>query len=275
MTGSPRHAATHPLFASARIAARVMEDLAACLEPGISEVEAAELVPRLFARHGGEQIVSPLILFGARTATAADQPSALSRLRRNDLILLDVVGGAKGVGADFARMFTWGTPEARLQELHTELKHILLETLGQVAVGVPLAQVYHFAVARLERSFGIPYEYDRIGHGIDGLDGRSLVVGRDSKEVFQPGMACAIEPGLYDRVQGIGLRLESNIVVDARGEVFLAPEPPLELRDLSLPRTHLGPAEEAPTWEKALDAEHSIDGPTAPLGRRSFERALP
>jgi len=95
---------------SAHIASNVMEELSSHLHPGVSETEIAALVPKLFAQYGGEQVEPPLILFGARTATAIDEPNSGSVLKKGDLVLLDVIGGKDGMGADLTRMFNWGEP---------------------------------------------------------------------------------------------------------------------------------------------------------------------
>ena len=57
-----------------------------------------------------------------------------------------------------------------------------------------------------------------MGHGL-GIDVHDMLVGY---ETFQPGMVLTVEPGIYIREEGIGVRIEDDIVVTDNGHKNLS-----------------------------------------------------
>jgi Xaa-Pro aminopeptidase len=49
---------------------------------------------------------------------------------------------------------------------------------------------------------------------------------------FEPGMVFTCEPGIYIREEGLGIRLENDILVTANGPVDLMENIPLEADDI-------------------------------------------
>ncbi len=45
---------------------------------------------------------------------------------------------------------------------------------------------------------------------------------------FEPGMVLTCEPGIYIPEEGIGIRLENDILITARGQVDLMKDIPIE-----------------------------------------------
>jgi Xaa-Pro aminopeptidase len=49
---------------------------------------------------------------------------------------------------------------------------------------------------------------------------------------FEPGMVLTVEPGIYIREEGLGIRLENNVVIEKNGLVDLMANIPLEAEEI-------------------------------------------
>jgi Xaa-Pro aminopeptidase len=49
---------------------------------------------------------------------------------------------------------------------------------------------------------------------------------------FEPGMVFTVEPGIYVPAEGIGVRLEDNIVINKKGHTNLMANIPIEAEEI-------------------------------------------
>jgi Xaa-Pro aminopeptidase len=62
-----------------------------------------------------------------------------------------------------------------------------------------------------------------------GLDVHDVV---DRHQPFQAGMVFTCEPGIYVREEGVGIRIENNILVTENGPVDLTAKIPREVEEI-------------------------------------------
>ena len=74
----------------------------------------------------------------------------------------------------------------------------------------------------IERSEDVSqYYYHGVGHSL-GLDTHDVWISRDHK--LEPGNVITNEPGLYIAQEGIGIRIETDLLITETGNVDLAPQ---------------------------------------------------
>ncbi|HET7630509.1 MAG TPA: Xaa-Pro aminopeptidase [Candidatus Saccharimonadales bacterium] len=163
----------------------------------------------------------PIVAGGANACTlhyiANDQP-----LQVDQPVLLDV--GARsvaGYAADISRTYAV-QPTRRQFRVHQAVAEAQAKCIDLLKPGLRFTD-YQLAVDRIMkqaiRSLGLneskyrDYFPHAIGHGL-GLDVHDNLVGYDS---LRPGMVMTVEPGIYIDEEGLGIRIEDDILITETG----------------------------------------------------------
>ena len=248
---------------SARIAARAHVRAMRFCRPGRMEYEVmAELVHE-FRLHNTDTSYHPIVGGGANSCILHYHEND-QRLREGDVLLIDAGCEYQCYASDITRTFPVGgrfTPEQRgVYEVVLEAN---LAAIAKVRPGNHWNEPHEAAVrvithglvrlgllkgrpAKLERDGAYRrYFMHRTGHwlGMDVHDVGDYKIG-DAWRVLEPGMVLTVEPGIYipvgargvpKRFQGIGVRIEDDVVVTRTGAEVLtegAPKDPDEIEAL-------------------------------------------
>ncbi|XP_051137191.1 intermediate cleaving peptidase 55, mitochondrial [Andrographis paniculata] len=173
-------------------------------------------------------------------------------IQNGDLVLMDVGCELHGYVSDLTR--TW-PPCGRFSSLQKELYDLILETSEECVrlckPGTSIREIHNYSVTKLRKGFkeiGIlkrenPHNYHmlnptNIGHylGMDVHDCAKIGYDRPLK----PGVVITIEPGVYipsnfdgpERYQGIGIRIEDDVLITESGCEVLTGSIPKEINQL-------------------------------------------
>lgn len=193
---------------SCRITAKVLDDVAGILRPGISTEEVNSFCHKLIVENGG--VPSPLNYKGYPKSVCISPndvichgiPAPFFFLNAGDIVNIDVTTYKNGFHGDSSRMYMIGGPEActpEARELVKVTRDALYAAIREVKPGKRLGDL-GAAIQELVRStghnYGIVREYT--GHGIGREFHESpqvLHVGRrGTGDVLRPGMTFTIEP---------------------------------------------------------------------------------
>lgn len=192
-----------------------------------SEAEIAADMTRDFIRAGGRHAYDPIVAGGVHaTVLHYDRPTT-ETLRKDQAVLIDVGAHIDGYNADITRTFyddatVDSNVRAAIQRVTEAQRHMIsfIQPGGSIReffqrvddsmmqVLVDLGWLRSVQKDQLSRYF--PHA---IGHGL-GVDVHEWFGGYDT---FQPGMVLTVEPGIYDAVREIGVRIEDDILVTDRG----------------------------------------------------------
>lgn len=192
-----------------------------------SEAEIAADMTRDFIRAGGRHAYDPIVAGGVHaTVLHYDRPTT-ETLRKDQAVLIDVGAHIDGYNADITRTFyndatVDSDVRAAIQRVAEAQRHMIsfIQPGGSIReffqrvddsmmqVLVDLGWLHLGQKDQLSRYF--PHA---IGHGL-GADVHEWFGGYDT---FQPGMVLTVEPGIYDAVREIGVRIEDDILVTDRG----------------------------------------------------------
>jgi Xaa-Pro aminopeptidase len=194
------------------IAEEALDALIQRLEPGMTEQEAAGLFTREVLQR--DAVPGPVIVaFGERTAIPAGWPGE-RRLRRGELVRLDVACVHRGYHASVARTAVHGEPRDDLVRDWETLEAGLDAAVGAIRPGAPAARIHAAAMAALNAA-GRPGGRGPVGVGI-GLDpeeGPELAAAVDTP--IEMGEVLRVELSHYEPGR-CGLAARDTILVTDR-----------------------------------------------------------
>lgn len=173
------------------------------------------------AIHGYDPIVA-----GGQNACTLHYVRNGDALRKKDVVLLDVGAQVAGYNADISRSYAIGKPTQRQVAVHAALQaaqkaiiDLLRPSLSVAEYQQRVDEIMYDALQSLGLSSSDKqatvrrYMPHAVSHGL-GIDVHDSL-GRP--RIFQPGMVLTVEPGIYIPEEGLGLRLEDDILITKTG----------------------------------------------------------
>jgi Xaa-Pro aminopeptidase len=189
------------------------EAVARVIAPDVIECEAQAAIEFVITA-SGTQRAFPSIVATGKNATVLHYTANNACMKRGELVVVDIGASYNGYSADLTRTYPVGGVFSKRQR---ELYNIVLEVQEHVAEAAaagyflnnskyPEKSLHHLAVARFKK-----YKLDQFfTHGIGHFLGLETHDVGDRQEPLQNGDVFTIEPGLYLRDEGIGIRIEDN-----------------------------------------------------------------
>lgn len=172
------------------------------------------------------------IAASGKNATVLHYVDNNSEMKSGDLVMFDFGARYQNYCADISRTFPLnGKFNSRQKQVYNVVLETLKETSKRMKPGVSMKEINEFAKDKLaqgaiklglikEKSEITKYYYHGIGHPL-GLDTHDV---GDREMVLQPGMVYTCEPGLYIEEEGIGIRIEDDILITESGMENLSEE---------------------------------------------------
>jgi Xaa-Pro aminopeptidase len=218
------------------------------VKPGVNEREVEAEFAHEFIRRGAQFAYDPIIAGGPNACalhyTRNDQPC-----RKGDLLLLDVGASHANYNADMTRTIPVGGRFTRRQRRVYDAVLRVLRAASRAAVpgktpgdwqkeaealvegelaGLGLLSAAAIKKQNPDAPAFRKYFMHGIGHPL-GLDVHDLApIG----EPIQAGWVLTVEPAIYIREEGFGVRLENNILVGDGANVDLMERVPIEAEEV-------------------------------------------
>ncbi len=223
--------------------------------PGMNEADIEAMIEYYFRKNGCRRIGYGTIIAGGKNATCLHYVSNNEELKDNELLLIDAGGEYDYYSADITRTFPIGKKFSKPQAAVYDV--VLKAQLGAVEMsrpGVALADIHKYVCETLTdgllslgllkgdseeilKSGGFRRFYPHNTSHWLGMDVHDVgFYQKDGKpRVLEPGMVFTIEPGFYvqphdnecpTEYQGIGIRIEDDILITANGHENLTRDVP-------------------------------------------------
>ncbi len=215
---------------AAVLAGQIMDFAVGLLKPGVRESEvAAEIEYQMRKRGASGPSFETIVAFGDRAALPHARPTG-KRLRKNELVVLDLGVILGHYCSDITRTFFVGRAPQRVRTWYKAVLEAQQAAISSAREGVACGDV-DAAARRVLRGYGLDHLFvHSTGHGLGLEVHEDPRVAKGQERRLQPGNVITIEPGVYAEGMG-GIRIEDDVAVHAgRTEVLTrAPRDFIEL----------------------------------------------
>jgi Xaa-Pro aminopeptidase len=219
------------------------------VKPGVKEYEIEAEYAHEFLKSGSKGFAyEPIIASGANSCVLHyidnDKPCA-----DGGVLLLDVGAEYGNYNADLTRTIpVSGKFTKRQKEVYNAVLRILNAATGMLAPGVKYYD-YHKEVQKITESelIGLKLldkkdvknqDKDKPLFAKYFMHGTGHQLGLDVHDVgsmyhkMQAGQVWTVEPGIYIREEGLGIRIENNVVIQKKGVLNLMKNTPIEAEEI-------------------------------------------
>lgn len=185
-----------------------------------------------FRTHGTDGHAYDPIVAGGKNACTLHYVANGEKLKKRQLLLLDIGARSGGYAADITRTYAYGEPTKRQIEVHAAVQSAQREIIALIQPNVSVEQyqrdvdvIMSTALLRLglmsnneDIESYRKYFPHAISHGL-GVDVHDSL---GSPKYLQPGMVLTVEPGIYIPEEGMGVRIEDDILVTTSGNINMS-----------------------------------------------------
>jgi Xaa-Pro aminopeptidase len=202
------------------------------------EIEAE--LSRGFRRRGAMgHAFEPIVASGERACTLHNVANN-GRLAADELLILDVGAEVEHYAADITRTFSLsGRPSSRQQAVHAAVSEVQQYAFSLLKPGVMMReyeqQIEQFMGEKL-RELGLikTIEHDEVRkfypHATSHFLGLNVHDVGEYDRPFEAGEVLTVEPGIYIQQEGIGVRVEDDVLLTPNGIKILTDKLPRALR---------------------------------------------
>ena len=211
--------------AAGSVATAALEDASAGVRPGQTELEVAALLESALRRHGSEDYPFPSIVASGPRSALPHARTSTRVVGRGDFLLLDFGAVVDGYASDVTRTFVVGAPPTERQaEVFGVVRRAQQAALEGLRPGLTGRKADALARDVITAAGHGPAFGHSLGHGL-GLEVHEAPrLARTVEQVLPEGAVVTVEPGVYYSDWG-GVRIEDDVVLDARGATLLTQFP--------------------------------------------------
>jgi Xaa-Pro aminopeptidase len=219
------------------------------VKPGVKEYEIEAEYAHEFLRNGSRGFAyEPIIASGANSCVLHYIEND-KECKSGDILLLDVAAEFANYNSDLTRSIpVSGKFTARQKEVYNAVLRIQRAAIKMLKPGVYYYE-YHKEIQKLTEQELIKLKLidkqdvkkqnpDRPLFMKYFMHGTSHMLGLDVHDVgsmyqkMVPGMVWTVEPGIYIREEGLGIRIENNVVLTKAGNNDLMKNIPIEVEEI-------------------------------------------
>lgn len=179
----------------------------------------------------------PIVAGGQRACTLHNTANS-APINKNELVVLDVGASFRGYAADITRVYASSAPSTRQKEVFEAVKAAQAYAISLLGPGVRLkayeAKVVKFIGEQL-KDLGLVNNLkessvrEYFPHATSHFMGLNVHDVGNYQQPLKPGTVLTVEPGIYIKGEGIGVRIEDDVLITNNGVKVLSSDLPSKL----------------------------------------------
>lgn len=185
-----------------------------------------------FRTHGASgHAYEPIVAAGSNACTLHYVQNN-ARLKKRQVLLLDVGARVDGYAADISRSYAFGEPTKRQRAVHAAVQTVQRQCIALLQPGLPVGEYLKSVDIFMKDALvalGLltnkndndtfrRYFPHAISHGL-GVDVHDSL---GAPRFFEPGMVVTVEPGIYIPEESLGVRIEDDVLITPHGHKNLS-----------------------------------------------------
>ncbi len=212
------------------ITGEAFKKAALALKPGMTERDVQDLIENEFKAQGARELAFSSIVATGENTTTLHYTKNDAAVKAGDLFLMDIGVEFDHYAADVSRTIPVSgkfSPEQR--KIYEIVLRAQKAAMAKVKPGAYVREDVHAEARRV---------IEEAGYGEYFIHGTSHFIGLDVHDVgdygspLQAGMVISVEPGIYLPEQGIGVRIEDDVLVTKNGFELLTGHIPREIGEI-------------------------------------------
>lgn len=213
------------------ITAEAQKEAMRSVEPGMYEYELEAIVEYVFRASGAERVGFPTIVGSGPNSVILHYDRNRRRTEKSDLVVIDAGAEYGYYTADITRTFpVSGKFSPRQREIYELVLGAQTAVIDSVRPGRAVWELEMIA-----RRYMREHSKDVCGsatcdryflHGLSHWLGMNVHDVGSYKTPLEPGMVLTIEPGIYLAQEGLGVRIEDDVLVTEDGHEVLSAAAP-------------------------------------------------
>lgn len=205
------------MIESSKINDEVIAELIPYVVKGYSENEMAEIVKKIYKKHGVERLSFQPIIAYEKNGADPHHGTDDSKGKKGDSVVLDIGGFYKDYASDMTRTVFIGEVSERQREVYEVVKEANRRGIEASKPGNRMCDVDLACRNYIEEMGFGKYFTHRTGHSIGLEDHEFGDVSSVNEAIIRPGQCFSVEPGIYLKEEGIGVRIEDLVLITEDG----------------------------------------------------------
>ncbi|MCX5881780.1 MAG: aminopeptidase P N-terminal domain-containing protein [Deltaproteobacteria bacterium] len=233
------------------ITEKAFRRLLSFIRPGVWEFEVeAEIIHEFLMNRSRGPAYPSIIASGASTCILHYENND-RQCQNGDLLLMDFGAEFAGYASDLTRTVPVnGRFSPRQKAVYNAALRVKRAAIAMLIPGNTLAEYYKAVGLVMEKELvelglltltdihsqpvNTPAYKKYFMHGTSHHLGLNVHDYGNRYRIFEPGMVFTVEPGIYIREEGLGVRIENDIVITADGPVDLMKDIPVEIEEIEM-----------------------------------------
>ncbi len=187
--------------------------VAAAIQPGMTELEAAWRIEKFIRENGGQSLSFPTIVGAGKHGAIPHWQPTDTPFQTGDPVVFDLGARVNGYCSDLTRTLFVGEPDEKFKNIYGTVLDAQLEAERGVRSGMTGEEVDGIARQVIEHAGYGEFFGHGLGHGVGLEIHEAPRVSKSSTNVIGNGMVFTIEPGIYLPDWG-GVRIEDMAVLE-------------------------------------------------------------